>query len=205
MTISPLVLIEMVAVGAGLLYVILAAQENRWCWWWGCLNALLSMYLFYVGKLYAETGLFVYYLAAGVYGWWAWQPGGARVGLSVVRWPWPWHGLGIVGSAGLALALGYALERFTLAQNPYLDAQITLFSFWATFLTTRKVLENWWYWMVIDAVSSGLYWSRGFYWYAGLMAIYVVLAYWGWRTWCRARTREKKTPSAGHSGYEIDT
>ena len=48
----------------------------------------------------------------------------------------------------------------------------------------RKVLENWIYWIVIDATSIFLYLDRGLYLYAGLFVAYLVIAvfgYFGWR------------------------
>ena len=57
---------------------------------------------------------------------------------------------------------------------------------WATFLIARKVLENWWYWLVIDAVYVFLYWSRDLEWTAGLFVFYIVLIPIGLISWSRS-------------------
>ena len=53
-------------------------------------------------------------------------------------------------------------------------------------MVTRKILENWIYWLVIDAVSIGLYLDRGLYFTALLFAVYIVIIFFGWKAW---RTR----------------
>jgi len=176
--------LEVAAVLAGVLYVVLAARENVWCWLFGLLNGLLSVALFAQSKLYAESVLYVYYIGAAVYGWYSWRRGGAQASpLHIQRWPWARHLPWILLTAGFSWLLGWTLANYTDAQYPWVDAHTTLFSFLATYLVTRKVLETWWYWIVIDAASVGLYSQRGLFLYALLMAAYVFIALGGWLAW----------------------
>ncbi len=178
---------EIGAVAAGIFYVVLAARESIWCWLFGIVGSILSIYLFIKSQLYAEAGLYGYYVLAGLYGWYSWAQRSAQdaTGLMRVRvWPWTVHVAGIVGSIGLAWGLAYFLRTYTDAQQPLLDAHTTIFSFWATYLVTRKVLENWLYWVLIDAFSVWLYASRELYLYALLMVAYTIIAlvgFWQWR------------------------
>ena len=71
--------------------------------------------------------------------------------------------------------IGYFLKSQTGAALPYVDSFTTVFSLAATYMVTRKVLENWLYWFVIDAVSVGLYTSRGLYLTALLFTAYLVM------------------------------
>ena len=51
-------------------------------------------------------------------------------------------------------------------------------------LVARKVLENWIYWFIIDAVSIYLYVAKGLWLTAALFLLYlamVVVGYWRWR------------------------
>lgn len=177
---------EWAAVLSGLLYVVLAARGNIWCWFWGGWNALFSIYLFFELKLYAESALYFYYLLAAFYGAFAWKYA-TRVSErdGITEWPWRWHATLIGGGLVLSLALYQVLVRFTDAQMPLIDAHTTIFSFLATYLVTRKIRSNWLYWMAIDAVSVGLYANRGIYLYALLMGVYTVIAYFGYRRWHR--------------------
>ncbi|MEM6380475.1 MAG: nicotinamide riboside transporter PnuC, partial [Bacteroidota bacterium] len=174
------------AVICGIIYVILAAQENIWCWFWGILNAMLSIYLFWELQLYAESILYMYYFFAGIYGWYAWTYA-QRVSeaKAIIEWPWKTHlWLLLVGFA-LSWLVYFFLASYTDAQMPLVDAHTTVFSFIATYMVTRKILSNWIYWIIIDLVSVGLYASRGIFLYAILMAAYTVIAYFGWRAWSR--------------------
>jgi nicotinamide mononucleotide transporter len=56
----------------------------------------------------------------------------------------------------------------------------------ATFMVARKILENWIYWFVIDAVSVYLYLSRELYFTAALFVAYLVMIVFGYRSWRRS-------------------
>jgi len=89
-----------------------------------------------------------------------------------------------VSIAVLAAISGLLLHRYTDAALPYVDSLISFAAVWTTFLVARKVLENWWYWLVIDAASVVIYWSRDLQLTALLFLIYLVLipfGLWSWR------------------------
>jgi len=181
---------EAAAVACGIAYVILAAKEHIACWFFGILNGLLSVYLFYQSGLLAESVLYLYYVAAGIYGWYSWtytrRPGqSASRQLRVGEWRLSVHLGLIVGGVVLSLLVAWFLQHYTAAQMPLIDAHTTVFSFVATYMVTRKILSNWIYWIVIDGVSVWLYASRDLYLYALLMAGYTVLAIWGYWSWKR--------------------
>jgi len=145
---------ELWAVITGVAYIFLAARENIWCWLFGIISSVLSIYVFFLSKLYAESFLYSYYVLAGFYGWYNWNRQAADSELSGIRlWNWKNHVIAVVGGVLLSLILAVVLKRYTDAQMPLIDAHTTIFSFIATFMTTRKILETWVYWVVIDAVS----------------------------------------------------
>ena len=81
---------------------------------------------------------------------------------------------------------GNLLATSTDAAWPFLDSFTTWASVFATFMVARKVLENWIYWIVIDALSILLYADRSLYVYAALFAAYVVIAVFGYLSWRRS-------------------
>lgn len=196
--------IEVGAVITGLIYVLLAVKEYIACWFFGIISSVLSVYFFYTGKLYAESGLYVYYIIAGFYGWYVWDKRRKQTDtkttdnlLEIHSWTVMQHvqaiGLGIV----LALLLAVGLKNFTDANLPVLDSFTTIFSFIATYMVTRKVLENWLYWIVIDIVTTGMYFHREYYLYAVLMVIYTVVAIIGYSNWKRLKTKRPQLPERG--------
>jgi nicotinamide mononucleotide transporter len=99
------------------------------------------------------------------------------------RWPLRWHVGIVLGNSVLTLLLGWFLTTYTTAANPYLDSFTTVFSLFTTWMVTQKVLENWLYWVVIDAASIFLYASREFTLTPYLFALYTVIALAGYLRW----------------------
>lgn len=176
--------IEIVAVVFNLAYVVLAAKEHIACWIFGILGSLLSIWLFVDAKLYAESVLFSYYVIMGVYGWVAWTKGRtSNDKLEVMEGSVKLNvGLMVGGYLG-TFVLFWILRTFTDAEMPLLDSFTTVFSFIATWMVAKRLLENWIYWIVIDALSVYLYLSRDLYIYTGLTFVYTFLAIYGYIEW----------------------
>ena len=75
------------------------------------------------------------------------------------------------GKAGIALSLS-AMSSFTG-------------SLIATWMTARALLDNWVWWIVVDAASLVLYASQGLVFVALLYLIYMIIAVIGLRDWSR--------------------
>jgi nicotinamide mononucleotide transporter len=93
--------------------------------------------------------------------------------------------LAIAIIAAMSLTSGLLLDRFTDAKFPYIDSMTTWSAVWATFLVARKILENWWYWLIIDGVSIFIYWARDLQLTSSLFVLYVILVPIGLLNWRR--------------------
>lgn len=175
---------ESAAVVLAMAYLVLAIREHRWCWPAGIAGSLLYLVVFYDAGLYMQAWLQVFYAGMGAYGWWAWrpEPDGGRP-LTIQRRPLRWHAVALTVIALGSVASGALLARYTGAEAPYLDSFIAWSAVLATWMVARKLLENWWYWFVIDALTLGLALERGLYPTAALFALYLVLVLIGWRRW----------------------
>lgn len=177
------VLVEVLATLCGLAFIVLLIRDRVACWPFGITGSLLSIYLFMEGRLYSEAILYVYYVGMGVWGWIRWHRRAAGDNNPVVHYGVPAN-LAIVVVASLAaLALGSFFASHSDAQRPYIDAFTTAFSFAATYLEVKKVLETWLYWIVLNSVSIWLYMDRSLDIYAGLICVYAVLSVWGLVRW----------------------
>lgn len=180
-------IIEILGTLFSLAYVILAARENIWCWLMGIIGATLSIYLFWVySKLYSEAILSMYYVVTGIIGWVMWKSPGKKK--SVIKVPPSAHLIFIV--LGVVFSYGFYLlvtNIFTDAARPLLDSFTTVFSFLATWITIKKWVSSWIYWIVIDAVTAFMYWSKDLNIYSGLMILYTVLAVYGYLEWKRSK------------------
>ena len=167
-----------------LLYVLLAAIENVWCWLFGILSSIFSIYLCYSGHLFLESGLNVFYVVIGIYGWYQWLYGSdKKTELPLISYSFKKNILLIFIGAIIWIPFGFAAHKFSTQAMPYLDAFITAFSIVATWMTAKKIIENWLYWIVIDALAILLYTYRGFYLIGLLYIIYTILAFAGYISW----------------------
>jgi len=176
-------LVEGFAVLMGLVYVILAARESIWCWSAAIVSVVAYIYICIDARLYMETGLQFFYLVMAVYGWINWRQRNLQQKKPVITWKLKWHAVSIVGGAALTAIAGYLLNRYTYASLAYLDSFTTVYALIATFMVTRKVLENWLYFIVIDAASIAMYAMKDLYLTALLFAAYVGIATYGYFAW----------------------
>ena len=184
---------EIVAVVFGLIYVILAAKENIWCWPAGFIGTGTSIYLFWDGSLYMESALNVYYLLMAIFGWWQWRYGSINKSTLAIRSLALKEHLIILSLIALLTVIsGYFLNARTDAALPYLDSFTTWSAVITTWMVTRKILENWLYWIVINSASIYLYLERGFALYAALFVLYVIIAVFGYLQWRNTHNHSRK-------------
>ncbi|HYM62012.1 MAG TPA: nicotinamide riboside transporter PnuC [Thermoanaerobaculia bacterium] len=170
--------------------VWLTARENIWCWPTGIVSVILYAWIFWQARLYANAGLQVLYLVLCFYGWYEWLHGGKNRGeLDVSRMPLRGWIATIGAGAVAALLTGWAMKRWTDASMPYSDAATTAFSVAAEAMTTRKWIENWLFWIVIDGVTTWMLTVQKLYPSAVLYASFLVLAVIGWIEWKKSLKR----------------
>jgi len=181
---------EVLAVVLAVIYLVLAIRQNIWCWAAAAASTSLYLFIMFQAGLYMESALQLFYLAMAAYGWHEWRSGGTGgKELEVSTWPLRNHLVAVASVIGLMVLSGELLSRYSQAALPFLDSFTTWGAIIATFMVARKVLENWIYWFVIDAVSIGLYFSRELYFTAVLFAAYLVMIVIGYRSW-RASMQE---------------
>ena len=179
-------LLELVAVVLAIAYLLLAVRQHIACWYAAFISTAIFLYVFWQVNLYMESGLQVYYLGMAVYGWWAWQRGSSegKPGLTISTWSLRQH-LIVIGIVVVATFVSGTLLSGTEQRLGYLDSFTTWGAVVATFMVTRKVLENWLYWIVIDSASLYLYFDRELYFTMILFLVYLVIIFFGFRNWLR--------------------
>ncbi|MBT8130918.1 MAG: nicotinamide riboside transporter PnuC [Gammaproteobacteria bacterium] len=183
MVVASFISLETLAVIAAIAYLVLAIRQNIWCWAAALVSTVIYLHVFYVARLYMESGLQVFYIAMAVYGWYQWSRGDHGHELRVSRWKGSKHIVAITVIIGLSVLSTVVLTRFTNAAMPLLDSITTWGSVVATYMVARKVFENWHYWFVIDSLSIYLYISRDLHQTAMLFGVYLVLIVIGFMTW----------------------
>jgi nicotinamide mononucleotide transporter len=165
--------------------VVLAVPRIRWCWVAGGVSSLIYVWLFARARLPMQSALQVWYVGVAVFGFLRWSHD-ATTRVSLL--PWRGHVAGIAASLLLAVATFLAAE--TQAAWPHLDASTMVLSLFASWLTARAKLENWLYWIAVDAVLAWLYAAQGLVFTAFLFLIYLVIAAAGFIEWLKIYRRQ---------------
>ena len=180
---------EGVAAASGVLYVVLVIVQSRRCWIAGFVSTAIYLYVFYRSHLYMQAGLQAYYVAVSVYGWWAWREDPAGSALPVTRASLRIQALGLAAVLlATALSAGWLAGR-TGSRDPYLDSFTTWASLFATWLVTRKKIDSWAWWLVVDALILALCWRQKLYPSVLMYGLYIGLVLIGWRSWYRDMMR----------------
>ena len=195
-------LLQIAGVLLGLLYLWIEYRADIRLWIVGLVMPLIHGALYYKSGLYADCSMQAYYVLAGLYGWLVWRRRGRKTDAGQTG---PEDAEGAKRTAALrightplrtvpALAAVYAaahiglyllLTRFTDSTVPFWDAGTTALSVVAMWMLSRKLVEQWLVWLVVDLVTVGLYLYKDLPYTAGLYALYSALAVAGYLRWRR--------------------
>ena len=151
--------------------------------------------MYWNGALLMESLLNFYYMYMAVFGWVVWRKGKAA-NLNITSWSMNRHAVLISLTTVAAIVIGYVMQNYTHADFAYLDSFTTCFAVVTTYLVAKKVLENWLYWIVIDAASMYLYYEKGYYPTLALFIFYTIMAAWGFKTWYEEYEQSQAKPLA---------
>ena len=176
--------LEITGTIVGLFYLWFEYKASIWLWAAGIIMPVLSLMVYYQAGLYADFGINIYYLLAGIYGWLLWLKGaGGKKERPVIHTPLkqilPLTAVSLLVFLGIA----WVLSRFTDSTVPWLDSLTTALSITAMWMLAYKQAEQWLVWVVVDIVSCALYVYKGLPFYAGLYGFYTFIAFFGYLKW----------------------
>ena len=176
--------IESLAVIFAIIYLILAAKEDVKCWYAAIISSTLYIYIMYDADLIMESMLQIFYVLMAVYGWLQWNNiVDKKIKLKIKSWRKINHIYAILLIIVLSIISGMLLQKYTEAALPFMDAFTTWGAIISTYMVAKKILENWIYWFVIDSISIYLYVSRELYLTAILFLIYLIIIFFGYKSW----------------------
>lgn len=185
--------LDCIGVLLGLLYLWLEIKENAWMWLVGSIMPLVYIVVLYQAGIYADCGMEVYYFLAGLYGWAYWllsrgKGESHKESLPIGRVPGELAVELVLLTLELWVVISLFLIECTDSSVPWIDGFTTALSVVGMWMLSRKYLEQWWVWFVVDAISSALYVYKGVYGRAFLYALYTAIAVYGYMAW-RKRAR----------------
>ena len=179
--------IEWVAAALGVINISLLIFRSVWNYPFGIAMVALYTFIFFEKRLYAESGLQIFFILAQLWGWYLWVKVEGEDDRVPVRWL---SNLGravwFTVTAAVSLNLGWLMHQFTNAAMPYADAGIAGASVAAQILLAYRRIENWVLWIAIDVAAIGLYINRELYPTAGLYGGFLVLSLIGLKEWIAA-------------------
>jgi nicotinamide mononucleotide transporter len=189
--------LEWFAAGLGVINIALLIFRSQWNFAFAIASVSLYVFIFFESRLYAESGLQVFFILANVWGWFVWRRSldasedESRV---AVRWlDWRSRVVWLTVTAALSLNLGWLMHKYTNAAMPFADSAIAGASVAAQILLGYRRIENWVLWIAIDIAAVLLYIDRGLYPTAGLYGGMLVMSLFGLREWITVYRRQQST------------
>ncbi len=172
----------------GLIYILLECKASIALWIVGIIMPALDIYLYYSHGLYGDAGMAVYYTVAAVYGYAVWKFGKKKNQKEGMQMPITHFRKKLILPTTIFFfaamaATYYVLTNYTDSTVPLLDSFTNALSFVGLWALARKYIEQWFVWIIVDAVSCYLYINKGIPFKAGLYGLYVVIAVWGYLKW----------------------
>lgn len=179
---------ELIGFATGIAGVYLTIRRSPFCWPIGAINVLLYCSLFYSEKLYADALLQVIFFIFTLYGWFLWTHNAESYHpddspLKVSKSSLKEIMLGISLILPLSFILGYVLHQYTDASLPYFDSLLAVMSMWGQYLQTKKRIEHWYVWVLVDALYIVLYIMKDLLLTSFLYAVFLILAVQGIIAW----------------------
>ncbi|PHM39449.1 transporter [Xenorhabdus mauleonii] len=204
--------IEAIGTIAGLLCIWLASQEKTINYLFGLINVTLFAVIFFQIQLYASLILQIFFFAANVYGWYAWSRVDEQKQIKLkIRWLKPKQMIIVAAISILSILImtfnidqifAYMAEIVVVALQgvgfnitmpalepdafPFWDSVVMVLSIVAMILMTRKHVENWLIWLIINVVSVVLFYLQGVLAMSLQYIILTGIALNGFRLWIKA-------------------
>lgn len=184
----------------GVIYIILEIRQKNLMWVVGMATSLAAMWVFFRQGLYASFGLNTYYLITAFIGLWQWGRDRQRLGtgasgkskskkkstpsIHLNRLQWKTV---IISAVVLVIGTFGMAQLMELLENPmsYLDSAVTVMSAVATWWLVRAYIQQWWLWIVADALTTALCIHQGMWLMAILYGAYSLSAIYGYIHWKR--------------------
>jgi nicotinamide mononucleotide transporter len=179
--------LEIIATIAGLLYIIYSVERNILLWPYGIVSSAIFVYVCFHAGIYADMGLYVYYVIIGFYGWYHWHQGVSNsnggVNLPIKKTTLKQGCWLFLLTLAIYFILLYILKHYTNSNIPYWDSFTTAVSITATWMLTQKMMEQWILWIIVDSITIGLYFYKGLYPAITLYLVYTILSFTGYLEW----------------------
>jgi nicotinamide mononucleotide transporter len=182
--------IEWLAVGFSVAEVLLARANKVALYPAGIIATLLSVYLFIISGLYAESLLNGYYIVMSIYGWWYWVKKKDKPPVPITFTDKKeWQTVAAIVAGGF-IVLYLTLKNFTPSTVPLCDAFVSATAWAGMWLLAKRKVENWILLNISNAVAIPLLFYKHLPLYAALTIFLFVVALQGYFQWKKLVKKE---------------
>ncbi|OCK52521.1 hypothetical protein BA768_11725 [Chryseobacterium sp. CBo1] len=174
---------EWLGVCFSVVQVLLARKNNSNNYLFGIAGILLSLYVMFFAKLYAEFTLNLYYLVMSIYGWLYWKFGKRKTETAISETTNQEKLITVGIVVGTFSIFWYFLTQFTDSDVPILDSLVSAFAWAGMWLMARRKIENWVLLNMSNMIAIPLLIHKGLYLYAILTAFLFIVAISGYIEW----------------------
>jgi len=191
-----IIVLEAIALIAGVIGVWYAKKENILVYPIGLIGTIISFYILLKDGLLGDMMMNFYWSAMSIYGWWNWsRKKNDKAIVQISRTTTKEKSIGI----GLFLAtmlINYSVYKaFDVAIEPsnYIDICTSGIFFTAMWYMALKKLENWTLWIIADLITIPLYAYRGWGMLSLQYIIFTIIAIQAYFAWKKSLDNNRQT------------
>lgn len=190
---TKLIWLQVIGTTFGVIQVLMARKNNVHNYLFGIVSILISIWVHYQSKLYADILLSLYYLIMSIYGWFFWKFGKQQKE-SPVSYA---NKLEYFKAFGIVLTcfafMSYWLKFHTNSDVPFWDAAVSAFAWAGMWLMAKRKMENWIFLNVSNVISIPLLFYKELYIYAGLTIFLFAIGTSGYFEWRKIIKNDEET------------
>jgi nicotinamide mononucleotide transporter len=181
------IVLEFLAFVFGIASVFYAKKENILVYPTGLVTTVITVYLLYQAKYFADMTMNIYYSVMSVYGWYKWTSKSNGPNLEITRTTHREKVIGVLLFIATAIItyLVYKFFDYKLEIPNYIDIFTSGLFFTAMWYMALKKIENWTLWIIGDCIVVPLFAYRGLWMLSLQYLIFTILAIMAYLEWKR--------------------
>lgn len=180
----------------GITQVLLARKNNIHNYLFGIVGILISFWVLYQSKLYADILLNLYYLVMSIYGWFYWKFGKKKEETPISYATKSENVIAIAILLGCFTLMSYWLRFHTNSDVPFWDSAVAAFAWVGMWLMAKRKMENWIFLNISNIISIPLLMYKGLYVYALLTVFLFIVGTSGYFKWRKILKNEYRNEAA---------
>ena len=192
-------IIEIIAVFSGIISVWFAKKENILLYPIGTISVLLWIYLCWIGEIYSQAVINLFFFIMNIYGWYNWSRKDSSniKELKIKSNSQKENLLSSLIAVLLTSIIYYLLSNIETSDYNWrfilIESFITALNFIAMWLMAWKRVENWILWIIGDIMCIPLFIYKEYYLSVAQFSIFIIIAFMGYFEWKKKSLIKQKT------------